>query len=86
MPVTDAGTPVDAERVTVIAVTAVARTGTLPDGEITRVPGDGVGFTVPCAKFACVEAPTFSRQKSKLTLPGSVIADQDKAIVLLAVL
>ncbi len=83
---TEAGTPVDAERDTVIAVTAVARTGTLPDVEITSVPGDGVGFTVPCAKLACVEAPTLSRQKSKLTLPGSAIAAHDKAIVLLDVL
>ncbi len=82
----EAGTPVEAERDTVIAVTAVARTGTLPDGVMARVPGEGVGLTAPCVKFACVAAPTFSRQKSKLTLPGSAIACQVKPMVLFDVL
>jgi len=43
-----------------------------------RVPGDGDGVAVPCMKVADVAEPTFSRQKSKLTLPGSIICGQVK--------
>ena len=78
----DAGTPVDAVSDTVIAVTAVARTGTLPVGVTVRVPGDGDGVAVPCMKVADVAEPTFSRQKSKLTLPGSIICGQVKGMLL----
>lgn len=82
MPVNEAGTPTDAVRVTVIDVTACARIGMLPAGAIVRVPGEGVGDTVPCVKVADVPDPTFSRQKSKLTLPGSIICGQANAILL----
>ena len=79
----DAGTPLEAVSDTVIAVTPVARMGTLPAGVTVRVPGEGNGFTVPCVKIADVEAPTFSRQKSKLTVPGSIICGHDKFVIVL---